>query len=63
MMTVLGRQHIAEDFETPFHAKIVQGLDELALEAVGVKNADPLEWSSTLKTAHERCSVRESKVG
>ena len=40
-MAVLGHQHIREDFETQFRAEVVEGLDEFALEAVGVKNARP----------------------
>ena len=40
-MAVLGHQHIGENFETQFRAEIVEGLDEFAPEAVGVKNARP----------------------
>ena len=38
---MLGHQHIGENFETQFRAEVVEGLDEFALEAVGVKNARP----------------------
>ena len=38
---MLGHQHMREDFETQFRAEVVEGLDEFALEAVGVKNAGP----------------------
>jgi len=40
-VAVLGHQHIGENFETQFRAEVVEGLDEFALEAVGVKNAGP----------------------
>jgi len=68
-MTVLGHQHIAEDFETQFRPEFVQGLDEMALEAVGVKNADPpisvfgqvvvVTLSVETPQAWHRCSLQQ----
>jgi hypothetical protein len=40
-VAVLGHQHIREDFETQFRSEVVEGSDEFALEAIGVKNARP----------------------
>jgi len=40
-VTVLGHQHTGENFEAQFCPETGDGLDELALEAVGVKNAGP----------------------
>jgi len=45
-VTVLGHEHIAEDFKTQFRPEIIQGLDKLALEATRVKNVAPrFDWA------------------
>jgi hypothetical protein len=48
---VLGHQHITEDLEAQFGPEVVGGLNEFALEAVGVKNArSPISAGSKVRS-------------
>jgi hypothetical protein len=38
-MTVLGHQHVTDNFEAQLRPEIIQGLDEFELKALGVKDA------------------------
>ena len=38
-MTVVGHQHVTDNFEAQLRPEITQGLDEFELIAIGVKNA------------------------
>jgi hypothetical protein len=38
-MTVLGHEHLSDDFEAQPRPEIIQSLDEFELKAIGVKNA------------------------